>query len=364
MKRLLIIIYKWLLPLLLLTACNVHEWPEEENEVALLLQLRFDTFWDEQDHFYTRGSHGTRGTLTKGETRNGVEARALGEYDMRYIIRAYSIDESGTVATIPIREFVFSQMVMTSYDYVTEEVTLPPGNYQLMAWADFVVPGTQDDMHYNSLDFTKISLTGTHTANSDYRDAFRGTLQTMLAGSINEREPQTLIIDMERPMAKFTFISNDLKEFIDKEETRVNRNNRTTKEATTKAVSTKTVDLNDYRVLFIYSGYMPNTYNMFTDRPVDITTNVQFESVLSKLNEDEASMGFDYVMVNGGDASVEVTVGLFDAEGNQISMSDPIIVPLNRSVNTIMRGSFMMMEANGGVGIDPDFDGDHNIVIP
>lgn len=364
MKRHLIIIYKWLLPLLLLTACNVHEWPEEGNEVSLLLQLRFDTSWDEQDHFYTRGANGTRGTVTKGEARSDVDARALGEYDMRYIIRAYAIDESGAVATTPTREFVFSQMVMTDYDYTTEELALPVGNYQLMAWADFVVPGTQSDMHYNSLDFTKISLTGTHTANTDYRDAFRGTLQAEFQGSIDEREPQTLTIEMERPMAKFTFISNDLREFIDKEETRVNRNNRNTKSADTKDATTKAVDLNDYRVLFIYSGYMPNTYNMFTDRPVDVTSNVQFESALSKLNDDEASMGFDYVMVNGGDASVEVTVGLFDAAGNQISMSDPIIVPLNRSVNTIMRGSFMMMEANGGVGIDPDFDGDYNVPIP
>ena len=75
-------------------------------------------------------------------------------------------------------------------------------------------------------------------------------------------------------------------------------------------------------------------------------------------------MGFDYVVVNSGDASIEVTVGLFDAEGNQISMSDPIIVPLNRSYNTIMRGSFMMMEADGGVGIDPSFDGDYYYPIP
>ena len=74
-------------------------------------------------------------------------------------------------------------------------------------------------------------------------------------------------------------------------------------------------------------------------------------------------MGFDFVMVNGTDASVMVTLGLLDAEGNPVSMSDEINVPLNRSVNTIVRGKFLIQEANGGVGIDPGFEGDYIVPI-
>ena len=350
-----------------MTSCDVHEWPREEEGVRLMLELKFTTLWDEQDHYYTRGTRGTKGTITRGESRTGIESRALGEYDMRYIINAYPIDAEGNVSQTYTKQFVFTQAVMSDYDYVTEEVTLPKGNYQLMVWADFVTPGTTGNLYYESSDFSKITYFGTHTANTDYRDAFRGTKQVELESDIYEQEAVTITIDLERPMAKYTFVSNDLKEFIAKEETRVNRGktkDSETKDAATKDPNTKAIDLDDYRVLFIYSGYMPNTYNMFSDRPVDVTQNVQFESKLTQLNDDEASMGFDYVIVNGSDASVEVTVGLFDAEGNQISMSDPIIVPLNRSVNTIMRGSFMMMEANGGVGINPDFEGDYNITIP
>ena len=102
---------------------------------------------------------------------------------------------------------------------------------------------------------------------------------------------------------------------------------------------------------------------MFTDRPIDSKTGVKFYSKLEQISDDEARMGFDFVMVNGKDASVMVTMGLLDAEGNPVSSSDEINVPLKRSMNTTVRGRFLMQEAGGGIGIDPSFEGDYNIEI-
>ena len=343
----------------------MHEWPQEDEGVPFVLRLEFATDWLEQDHYYTRG---TRVPTT----------RALGDCDMRYIVEAYAIDAAGNVADVATRRFIFSRAVLTEYDYETADVSLPEGSYKLVAWADFVSPGTQSDLYYNADSFKKIHYTDTadgYAANTDFLDAFRGTVQADFDATVYEVEAPVITIPMQRPLAKFTFVSNDLKEFIAKEETRVNRNNRNTKgdtdtkDASTKEGDTRAIDLNDYRVMFLYSGYLPVAYNLFSDRPNDVIPNetdtyhVQFWSKLTQLSDDEASMGFDYVLVNGSDASVEVTVGLFDADGNQISMSDPIYVPLSRSMHTIMRGSFMMMDADGGVGIDPGFDGDHNIEI-
>ena len=108
---------------------------------------------------------------------------------------------------------------------------------------------------------------------------------------------------------------------------------------------------------------MPNTYNMNTDKPIDSSMGVIFESRLNILNENEASLGFDYVFVNGKEAGVSVQIGLYDGEDRQIALSEPIDVPLRRSHHTILRGSFLMQEASGGITINPDFDGNHNIVI-
>ena len=47
----------------------------------------------------------------------------------------------------------------------------------------------------------------------------------------------------------------------------------------------------------------------------------------------------------------------------QIALTEPIDVSLRRSHHTILKGSFLMEETSGGIKINPDFDGNHNIVI-
>ena len=69
------------------------------------------------------------------------------------------------------------------------------------------------------------------------------------------------------------------------------------------------------------------------------------------------------IFVNGKEAGVSVQIGLYDGEDRQIALSDPIDVSLRRSYHTILRGSFLMQQATGGIVINPDFDGNHNIVI-
>ena len=117
-------------------------------------------------------------------------------------------------------------------------------------------------------------------------------------------------------------------------------------------------------MVFYYVGFMPNTYSMHTDKPVDSSTGVMFESTLKKLSESEASIGFDYVFVNGKESAVTVQIGIYDNEGTQLSLTEPIEVPLKRSQHTVMTSMFLMSEASGGVTINPDFDGEHNLIFP
>ena len=75
-------------------------------------------------------------------------------------------------------------------------------------------------------------------------------------------------------------------------------------------------------------------------------------------------MGFDYIFISDQSSVTTVMIGIFNAKGEQLSMVGPIEVPIDRSWHTIMRGRFLMSEASGGIVINPDFEGDHNIVIP
>ena len=335
----------------LFTTCDVHEWPEEVpiTEEYFTIFLDFDTDMAEQEHFYDSRS-----------------AELIADYEMRYTLKAFPYEttrnSNGTrsISRAAMWEFTFNRSVaLNEYDCEVK-LQIPKGEYTLMVWADFVKKGSRDHHFYNPSNFSEIILHGDHKANTDLRDAFRGIISANVVSPEPGRAPDDIVVTMERPLAKFTVVTTDLKEFFEREEEAARKRAEARGE---EYDENRGINLSDYQVVFYYSGFMPCAYSMFTDKPIDSKTGVLFYSTLEQINEEEARMGFDYVMVNGKDASVMVTMGLLDAEGNPVSSSDEINVPLNRSTNTTVRGKFLMQEANGGIGIDPSFEGDYNVEI-
>lgn len=291
-----------------------------------------------------------------GETYDN--RRAYG--NIRYVVRAYPLADKQRILQDYTQEFVFTKDIAEGYNH---EVTLDlvPGDYNIMVWSDIVQHGS-DTYFHDKTNFAEITLQGEHQGNNDYRDAFRGSSNITLIADIIERAPDTLDIAMQRPLAKYEFITTDLTEFINKEQTRADAKSKA-QLGGSEDIGTK-VNIEDYRVVFYYVGFMPNAYSLFTDKPVDSATGVLFESTLNSLSETEASVGFDYVFVNGTESAVTVQIGIYDNEGTQLSLTEPIRVPLKRSHHTIMRGMFLMSEASGGVSINPEFDGDYNLIFP
>lgn len=333
----------------LFTGCDeVHEWPVEPETVPFDLRLDFRLDITAWDYYY-----------------NINTPRAVSNtYDMRYVLRAYPISPDGTVSSDYRKEFIFTKPNTTlgdDYSHQTQ-LDLPEGKYRLMVWVDFVETGTVGPTFYNCEKFNSIVLHGSHKANTDYRDAFAGTTDVVLESTIQEGvEIVNAEISLKRPFAKYTFISNDLQEFLSREASRLSRNENGSGED----AGSRVVELDDYKVVVYYPMYMPNTYNLFTDKAVNSATGVKYTSKPIRLSEDEVMLGFDYVVINDDpDAKVTVSIGLFDKEGTQVAMSESFNVPLQRSVNTIVRGKFMTVETGGGISIDPSFNGDHNIVLP
>ena len=344
-KILYLIIY---MPLVLLSACDVHEWPETSEFVKIHLRLNYETDMTEWKHLYN-------GTVIEQELGDTYDNRQ--DYGkIRYIIRTYPVSVKQRTSQNYTQEFVFTKDISEGYNH---EVTLDilSGNYNLMVWSD-LIESSGDSYFHNAENFAEIMLQGDHRGNTDHRDAFRGISNISLIADIVEQAPDTIDIVMQRPLAKFEFLTNDLKEFLDKEYQYLQ------KEAATRGEIPPTrVNTDDYKVVFYYTGYMPSAYNVNTDKPVDSKMGVLFESKIDILNENEASLGFDYVFVNGKEAGVSVQIGLYDSKDRQIALTEPIDVSLRRSHHTILKGSFLMEETSGGIKINPDFDGNHNIVI-
>ena len=356
--------------LLCITSCAVHEWPEP-TPADVIVNLDFDTQMPQYK------------VLNEEGTRASHDGR---DYDIRYTIAAYRLLQDGSYAEEPFLLKVFSKDEIEELN-ATFRFSIDEGSYRFYVWTDFVLAGTQSDYFYNTTSFRRISLQGTHEGNNDFRDAFSGSADLKVIRRGSKETPSTVTVQMRRPLAKFEFITTDLQEFITKtieamirkEEAEAaakageakseggdNPEDITPTESDTKTGDTKTpvVDLEKYTVVFFYSGYMPNAYNMMEGKPCDSATGVKFSSAISTIDNHDARLGFDYVFVNGEESSVMVTVALYDEEGTQLSISRQIEVPIKRSMLTTVRGSFLMQNTGGGVAIDPGFDDEFNIYIP
>ena len=362
--------------LLCITSCAVHEWPEP-TPADVIVNLDFDTQMPQYK------------VLNEEGTRASHDGR---DYDIRYIIAAYRLLQDGSYAEEPFLLKVFSKDEIDELD-ATFRFSIDEGSYRFYVWTDFVLAGTQSDYFYNTTNFRRISLQGTHEGNNDFRDAFSGSADLKVIRRGSKETPSTVTVQMRRPLAKFEFITTDLQEFITKTIEAMNRKEEaeaaakagetkseggdnpeditpiesdTKTDGDTKTGDTKTpvVDLEKYTVVFFYSGYMPNAYNMMEGKPCDSATGVKFSSAISAIDNHDARLGFDYVFVNGEESSVMVTVALYDEEGTQLSISRQIEVPIKRSMLTTVRGSFLMQNTGGGVAIDPGFEDEFNIYIP
>lgn len=326
----------------LISSCSVHEFPSETAERrSVVLNLDFNTdFPLNQIIEYTRA--GSR------------VSDSAGDYDIRYQVRVYKIGNDGQPEA---EEYIYT--TETKDDVANPDhninMELEEGRYRFLIWADYVDNGSLNDKFYDTGNFGEITLYGdTYYGNTVFRDAFRG----MTDATITPSGIQEITVAMERPLARYQFITTDLDDFL----TKVIEESRASGKAD-DGNGTRAVDLNDYRVIFRYAGFMPSSFNMFTNKPIDAKTGIAFNARISRISDTEAELGFDYVFVNGTESIVPVTVEVYNSDNELISSTDPVDVPLIRSRHTIVRGPFLTSEASGSVGINPGFDGEWNYEI-
>ena len=338
-----------------MSACNVHEWPDPKDYVRCHVRLNYNTDMTEWDHLCENENVGELGVgdIYDNHLESGI---------IRYIIRTYPISKDGHTMQNHMQEFVFTKDIASGYDH---EVSLDiiPGNYNIMVWSDLLKAG-ESVPYYDAVKFTRIRLQGDYAANTDYRDSFRGLKQFSFVSDITEKLPDTLDIQMCRPVGKFEFIAKDVKEFVDKEYKRIYANSNSGKSAADGNVSSRSINLEDYKVVFSYVGFMPSAYSIHTDRPVDSSTGVIFESTLKKLTESEATMGFDYVFVRDNKSSVTIQYSVCDNTGKPIMVSKSLDVPVGRDYHTRVFGYFLTATSRGGTLINPDYNGEYNLIFP
>lgn len=284
-------------------------------------------------------------------------------YDLRYTIEAYPVLGNGSISRDPEQRWVFTADDPLASEDLTVTLTIGEGKYEFRAWADYVADGSQSDLFYktnNWVDGIRVYSNNGHQGNTDWRDAFAGKqiVEVIRYGSIVE--PSSGTIQMHRPLGKYIFITNDLDDFTTKVL-------RTKSEQAELQGSTKVPEfnINDYSLTIAYTGFMPSSYSMITDRANDSEVNVRFTSKLYQIDEKRAIMGFDYVYANPENSTqtnVIMGIELKDKDGTVLASHNSVRVPLKRSQYTIIEGRFLLQESSGGITLNPDFEGE--FIVP
>lgn len=219
----------------------------------------------------------------------------------------------------------------------TLDLPLDEGLYGIRLWSDYVTADGGLSPFYDTSDLQQVRLnTGAYTACSDYKDAAYACLEgvTVAAGD-NE-----LAVALERPLAKYRIVAKDIDSYRQLDGV--------------PAVSSLTVSV-------AYEGFFPSSFNVLTGKPNNAVEGVGYAAQPSWSTNAEGltELASDYVMVNGTESAVRLTVSIIGPDGAVVSRSSGVNVPYRRGRLTTVSGNFLTAgHGSGGVDIDTSWDDD------
>ena len=282
----------------------------------------------------------TRATSGVGALDNGV----LANYDLRYILEIYRV-EGTEIQYEDCQRFVKP----TDETTVVFPVRLVAGegrNYKIVAWADIVEPGSEDDRYYytqDGLDNVVLMDNGTVNWNAmdETRDAY--TAEKLIN---NFNSASDLNLTLTRPFAKVRVIATDI-------------------------VDVRKVGIVPTTAEANYLEYMPHKFNAVADNGVALNEKPALGHSYTygetateyKDNAGEMTLFTDYVFVpQSGTAKFSLEV--FDAQGNSIknnAFNTEIFVERNKV--TTIKGDVLTTGGNVIVKVEAGFVGEIEIKV-
>lgn len=278
--------------------------------------------------------------------------------DMRIILDVYS-GEAGTRASpgrrVERRTLLVDSDALPPQD--TVQVRLPEGDYRVLAWADYVVAGKEEDWHYLTEDLTDIGTDlGTYPNNTHYRSTAAGreefSVDTRLSPEGYPVSKGTVLpsnripVQLERPSGRYRVVAADYGDFVQ----------------TGGSLEGMTVKV-------IYKQYVSVGFNVDTGEPNLFITTYSFNvqpAAIDYEGKRETSLFGDYIFTSGNNESrVLADFYFYDADGNEISHCEDILIPLKRNHETVIKGFFLTRSIGdgNGVSIDENFEGEYVVEI-
>lgn len=275
------------------------------------------------------------------ETRAGGESSALGafgnidltKYDVRYILEVY--DHNGVLAKERLTNYEDEGMA-TAFN-----LRLIPGRaYRFVVWADFVLEGKKEDLHYNTSDLCKIKAIPANLALSDEsRDAYTGI---EIVANFSNSAP--IAIELKRPLGKLRVVTTDVKDMY---------------------------TLLPEDVTVVYTSPIYTVFNAYAS-DVDKTETIDHGGINVKISDSKyagewnaegkvkegLTLFTDYFFAAKEQEPINFTLNVTDTSGlpiPQVVFSTPI--PIQRNYLTTVTGPILTDSGNITVTIDDAFAG-------
>ena len=228
----------------------------------------------------------------------------------------------------------------------TTEIELPAGTYTLLAWADYVPIGTEEDHFYDTQNMSAIKsdlVLRENCQDNDLRDCFARTYEFRIENVKYLGEPRHYETTLTRPQGRYVVLATDYKDYLDLSNVPVEQNN---------------VDC-------FYPTFLNVGYSIPEARPNLSASQIGYKFTPMRYVFDEkemVSLGDDYSFVNGKESHLILNLTVMNPQGNEISKNENIDIPIYPDKLTIVLGRFLANSGNsGGLGIDDKFE--NEIVI-
>jgi hypothetical protein len=294
-----------------------------------------------------RFNHTNIDTLYSRFELNGRAAKASNI--IRAIIDVYPNDNAPQTRSNRIIRIVHD---INQFLHGTNEVhiltELPSRQCKLVAW----VSGEGD--YYLTDDLASITIKQSDTPVEYEKYAYTGVVDVDVRQAI-PNEVNFIIMNLETPMANFIMVASDVRKFIQQ-----GRN----------------IDISNLRTQIKYNLWLPYGYNAIEQRVNYFQENATTYSDIIQISADSAIIAHDYIFIDRRksdplepvpDLTVNLNFLIYEKTNNSniVSGLNAIDLPLKMGWLTIASGDFLTAShAQGGIGIDDNFDGEIVIVWP
>ena len=343
------ILYTVCLFVLTVTSCDktVLEFPEGEGADPTLVRMNLSLEVDPSIELYTPSRSKTAGT---DETHH-----------VRWIVEVFRDEIDGAPVE---RRVLCCDKAADGKHTIQTSIPLHAARYHVVAWADYVDKSSTEDKYYTigSLSSICIPEPEEYIGDEEHKDAYVGR-QAFDLTVYRDRWNETAecAITLERPMAQIEFITTDVDKFLDDLAAKKERQGSRT---VADNLLGSAPDLSSIQVTVDYACYFPSSFNAYTNKPNDACLGMSFGCCMTPLTEKEAHLAGDHIFVNGAESAVTINLTLRDGDGNLLNRIEGINVPIVRGKLTVVRDELLTRSYAPGIGIDPGFDGEIDIVIP